>query len=148
MDDGEKLTLVKLLGLFRRLLNELHVGSVPSMALINLISETVENYHLFYSGVDTRTLVQKVVYAMVDLPGDSRTLFNIRSDIVGRLEREHRKVAGRMTTLQYMLPLDDAHMFENPPLRRLVSVQKVDKGTQTAGIFQLTPTQVEFFPSI
>ena len=45
MDDGDKITLVRLLDLLRRLLNELHVGSVPSMAFINLISEMVENYH-------------------------------------------------------------------------------------------------------
>ena len=147
MDDGEKLTLAKMLNLFRRLLNELHVGSVPSMAFINLISETVETYHLYF-GVDTRTLVQKVVYAMVDLPGDPRTLYNIRSDIVGRLEREHRKVAGRMTTLQYMLPLDDEHMYENPPFRRIQEARKVDKTTQTAGLFQLSPSNVEFFPSV
>ena len=146
MDDGEKLTLVNLLDLFRRLLNELHVGSVPSMAFINLISETVEHYH-FHFGVDTRTLVQKVIYAMVEVPGDVHVMYNLRSDIVGRLEREHRKVAGRMTTLQYMLPLDDKHLFENPPLRRIGEVQKTDQSTQTAGIFQLTPSSVEFVHS-
>ena len=146
MDDGEKITLVKLLDLFRRLLNELHVGSVPSMAFINLISEMVENYH-YHFGVDTRTIVQKIIYAMVEVPGDMITMYNIRSDIVGRLEREHRKVAGRMTTLQYMLPLDEKHIFENPPLRRVTEIQKCDKATQTAGIFQLTPTAVEFLPS-
>ena len=117
------------------------------MAFQNLISETVETYHLYF-GVDTRSLVQKVVYAMVDLPGDTQILYNIRSDIVGRLEREHRKVAGRMATLQYMLPLDDEHMYENPPFRRVQEVHKADKTTQTAGIFQLTTSEVEFLPSI
>ena len=147
MDDGEKITLVKMLDLFQRLLNELHVGSVPSMAFNNLISETVEHYH-YHFGVETRSLVQKVVYAMIELPGDTLKLYNLRSDIVGRLEREHRKVAGRMTTLQYMLPLDDQHLFENPPLRRMEEIQKVDQATQTAGIFQLTRSTVEFIPSI
>ena len=146
MDDGDKITLVRLLDLLRRLLNELHVGSVPSMAFINLISEMVENYH-YHFGVDTRTIVQKIIYALVEVPGDTRTMYNIRSDIIGRLEREHRKVAGRMTTLQYMLPLDDKHLFENPPLRRVLEVQKADKSTQTAGIFQLTPSSVEFIPT-
>ena len=116
------------------------------MAFTNLVSETVEFYH-YHFGVDTRTLVQKVVYAMIDLPGDTLKLYNLRSDIMGRLEREHRQVAGRMTTLQYVLPLDDEHLFENPPLRRINEVLKVDKATQTAGIFQLTPSSVEFIPS-
>ena len=111
------------------------------------MSETVEHYH-YHFGVDTRTLVQKMVYAMVDLPGDTLTLYNLRSDITSRLEREHRKVAGRMTTLQYMLPLDSAHLYENPPLRRIEEVVKVDRATQTAGIFQLTPSSVEFVPSL
>ena len=117
------------------------------MAFTNLTSETVEHYH-YHFGVDTRTLVQKTVYAMVDLPGDALTLYNLRSDITSRLEREHRQVAGRMTTLQYMLPLDEEHLFENPPLRRVEQVLKVDQSTQTAGIIQLTPSSVEFIPSI
>ena len=76
---------------------------------------------------------------MMELPGDFRTLYNLRSDITSRLEREHRKVAGRMSTLQYMLPLDDKHFYENPPLRRIRAVSKVDVGTQTTGIFQFLP---------
>ena len=62
--------------LIRRLLNELELGSLPFTALNNVLSEMVQNYHLEF-GVKTRQLVQQIVYAMADCPGDFIKLNNL-----------------------------------------------------------------------
>ena len=135
IDNGDKITLVKMLDLMRRLVNELHVGGLPKMAFTNILTEMVDEYNLLF-GVKTRQLLQKVVYAMMELPGDQFELMKLRSDISQRLERELLKVGGSTITLQYMLPLDDDHWYENPPLRRVPSTTRSDKATQTVGEFQ------------
>ena len=132
--------MVNLMDLFRRLLNELHVGSIPRMTFSNLLSEMVDEYHLWF-GVKTRHVVQKIVYAMMDLPGDVMVLRNLRSDIAVRLEREHHKIGGRMTTLAYYLPLDEKHLEANPPLKRVTPKDTTTKSTQTTGTFQSKPVQ-------
>lgn len=129
---GTKLTLVKLLDLFRRLLHELDIGSLPFMALTNLMFETVEQYHSFW-GVRTRSLVQHIVYTIVECPGDSLALANARTDITARLEKDYLKVGGRSTMLLYELPLDEAHADRNPSMRRLVPKTFDTKSTQTEG---------------
>ena len=134
------MTLVSILDRVQRLINELDVGGMPQMAFTNLVYETVENYHLFF-GVKTRHLVQQIVYAMTDLPGNQRDICNMRTDIMARLERESLKVGGQVATLQYLLPLDENHLNGNPPMQRCVDVKMEDKGTQTSGTFQAKPVQ-------
>jgi len=135
IDNGDKITLVKMMDLMRRLLNELHVGGLPKMAFSNILTEVVDEYNLLF-GVKTRQLLQKVVYAMMELPGDQFELMKLRSEISRRLERELLKVGGSTITLQYMLPLDDDHWYGNPPLRRIPATKGSDKSTQTVGILQ------------
>lgn len=135
IDNGDKITLVKMMDLFRRLLNELHVGGLPKMAFNNILTEMVDEYNLLF-GVKTRQLLQKVVYAMLEIPGDQFELMKMRSDISRRLERELLKVGGSTVTLQYMLPLDDDHWYGNPPLRRIPATKGLDKSTQTVGKLQ------------
>ena len=135
IDNGEKITMVRLMDLIRRLLNELDVGGLPKMAFTNVLTEMVDEYNLLF-GVKTRQLLQKIVYAMMELPGDQFELLKIRSSIAQRLERELLKVGGRMMTLQYLLPLDQEHLFDNPPMRRIPAKTLVDKSTQTVGVFQ------------
>ena len=105
------------------------------MAFTNVLTEMVDEYNLLF-GVKTRQLLQKIVYAMMELPGDQFELLKIRSSIAQRLERELLKVGGRMMTLQYLLPLDQEHLFDNPPMRRIPAKTLVDKSTQTVGVFQ------------
>ena len=132
--------MIKLLDLLQRLINELDIGGLPRMAFTNLMHEAVERYHMFF-GIKTRLLVQQIVYAMTDLPGELIATANMRTDIMVRLERDHLKIGGQMTTLQYLLPLDDDHLIENPPMRRVPAAEKVDKSTQTKGVFQNKPVQ-------
>ena len=132
--------MVNLLDLIRRLMNELDEGGLPKMAFGNIITEMVDEYHCMF-GVKTRYLVQRIVYAMMELPGDAMVLTKLRSDITLRLEREHRKLGSYMTTLAYYLPLDDDHLRDNPPFRRMPPDNKVDKSTQTIGTFQTKPIQ-------
>lgn len=134
------MTLVKLLDLFRRILNELDIGGLPWMTFNNLMSEMVTEYHLLF-GIKARNLVQRIIYAMTDVPGERIRLNNLRSDIIARLEREYTQIAGKMIMLEYLLPLDDRHFHENPPLRRIPAIVKTDKSTQTAGTFQQKPVQ-------
>ena len=110
------------------------------MAFSNIIVEMVDEYHCLF-GVKTRQLIQKIVYAMQDIPGDTLVMCNLRTDITSRLEREHRHVGGRLTTLGYYLPLDDNHLSDNPPFRRIPANYKLDKSTQTDGVFQSKPVQ-------
>ena len=138
MDDGQKLTLVKLLDHFRRILNELDIRSLPAMAMENLMYEMVQDFHLFW-GVKTRTIVQQINYALADMPGDRLVLTRGRTDISLRLERDFIKVGGRSTMLLYDLPLDDKHFNGNPPMRRNYPKQTVEKSTQTEGTFSATP---------
>ena len=118
--------------LFRRLIHELDIGSLPAMAFTNLLMETVENYHLFW-GVRTRTLLQQIVYSLAECPGDAKALANARTDVIARLERDHLKVAGRSTMLIYELPLDDDHLDRNPSMQRIKARKFEDKSTQTDG---------------
>ena len=122
----------------RLLIHELDVGGTSYMALTNLLYEIVEDYHLFF-GVTTRTMVQQLVYATVELPGDFLELSKAKSDILRRLERDYLKVSGKTAILNYNLPLDEAHLDRNPPLRRQVPCILVDKSTQTEGRFQDKP---------
>ena len=131
---------MKLLDLIRRLMNELDEGGLPKMAFANIITEMVDEYHCLF-GVKTRYLVQRIVYAMMELPGDAFALTKLRSDITARLEKEYRKIGGRLTTLAYYLPLDDNHLSDNPPFRRMPPSYKEDKSTQTNGTFQSKPVQ-------
>lgn len=124
--------------LIRRLLNELELGSLPFTAMNNVLSEMVQNYHL-ESGVKTRQLVQQIVYAMADCPGDFIKLNNIRWDISSRIDRDHHKVGGSRSTLQYLLPLDDFHLDENPPMKRVRTPLMEEKATQTDGCFYKAP---------
>ena len=124
--------------LVQRLIHELDIGSVPFMAFTNLLSETVEDYHLFF-GVRTRTLVQQLVYAAGDLPGNYLDLSRAKSDILSRLERDYLKVSGKSAVLQYTLPLDNDHLDRNPPLRRQPGYLTMEKSTQTEGRFQDKP---------
>ena len=120
--------------------SELDIGSTPFLAFTNLLSETVEDYHLFF-GVRTRTLVQQIVYAAGELPGDARVLANARSDILCRLERDYLKVSGKSAVLQYTLPLDEFHLEKNPPLRRQPACKTMEKSTQTEGRFLDQPVK-------
>ena len=122
----------------RRIIHELDISSTPSLAFTNLLSETVENYHLFF-GVTTRTLVQQLIYAAGDLPGNFLDLSRARSDILARLERDFVKVTGKNAVLQYTLPLDDDHLDRNPPMRRQPACTKMEKSTQTEGRFHDKP---------
>ena len=140
MDNGDKLTMVKLMDLIRRLLNELDEGGLPKMAFSNILVEMVDEYHCLF-GIKTRQLVQKIVYAMMELPGNALTMQRLRSDITSRLEREHRHVGGQLTTLGYYLPFDENHLRDNPPFRRIPAFYKLDKSTQTDGIFHSKPVQ-------
>ena len=110
------------------------------MAFTNIISEMVDEYNCLF-GIKTRNLVQKIVYAMMELPDKDLMMVRLRSDITSRLEREHRKVGHRLTTLSYLLPLDQDHLLENPPMRRMPASTKEDKSTQTNGTFQSKPVQ-------
>ena len=110
------------------------------MAFNNLMMEMVSDYHALWS-LDARSVVQKLLYASIDLPGEMIPLANAKSDIIGRLERDHLTVSGKNVRLQYDLPLDEEHLNKNPPLRRIVPTNKVDKSTQTAGIFQDKPVR-------
>ena len=105
------------------------------MAFTNVLTEMVDEYNLMF-GVKTRQLLQKVVYAMMELPGDQFAMMKLRSEITHRLERELLKVGGRLTTLQYMLPLDDDHLYGNPPMRRIPALTVADRATQTVGVLQ------------
>ena len=140
MDHGDKITLVKLLDLLRRLLHEMDMTSTPYMAFNNLMMEMVSDYHAIWS-LDARSVVQKLLYAAIDLPGEMIPLANARSDIIGRLERDHLTVSGKNVRLQYELPLDDDHLNRNPPLRRITSIVKMEKSTQTEGTFQKKPVR-------
>ena len=120
------------MNLIRRLLHELDLGSLPAMAFSNLMYEMVEQYHSFW-GVRTRSLVQQIVYAMIECPGDAHALANARSDLTARLEKDFVKVGGRSTMLLYELPLDDAHADRNPSMRRLIPKTIETKATQTDG---------------
>ena len=126
------MTLVKLLNFYRRLLHELDIGSLPSMAITNLMMEMVEQYHSFW-GVRTRSLIQQTVYAISDCPGDALELAKAKTDVTARLERDFLKVGGRTTMLYYELPLDEAHADRNPSMRRLVPRTFENKTTQTDG---------------
>ena len=126
--------------LVQRLIHELDIGSVPCLAFTNLLSETVEDYHLFF-GVRTRTLVQQLLYAAGELPGDAIAMARSKSDIISRLERDYLKVSGKSAVLQYTLPLDDNHLDRNPPLRRQPACQTEEKSTQTEGRFQDKPVK-------
>ena len=126
------MTLVKLLTHFRRLINELDVGSLPNLAFTNLMHETVEEYHWFF-GVKTRVLVQQIIYAAAELPGDDLVLHKAKSEITSRLERSHLKVSSKSVMLQYTLPLDDQHLEINPPMRRMPAPTITSKSTQTEG---------------
>ena len=84
-------------------------------------------------------MVQQMVYAAGELPGDTMTLARAKSDILSRLERDHLKVSGKVAVLQYTLPLDDEHHFKNPPLRRVPVVKVEEKSTQTDGRFLEKP---------
>ena len=86
-------------------------------------------------------MVQQLVYAAGELPGDATALNRAKSDILGRLERDHLKVSGRVSVLQYTLPLDEDHLEKNPPLRRLPACKMEDKSTQTEGRFQDKPVK-------
>ena len=110
------------------------------MAFNNLMMEMVSDYHAIWS-VDARSVVQKLLYASIDLPGEMIPLANAKSDIIGRLERDHLTVSGKNVRLQYDLPLDDDHLTRNPPLRRMVPITKEDKTTQTDGIFRDKPVR-------
>ena len=130
--------MVKLMDLIRRLLNELELGSLPFTAMTNVLSEMVQNYHMVF-GVQTRQLVQQIVYAMADCPGDFIKLNNLRWDISSRIDRDHHKVGGSRSTLQYLLPLDDFHLNENPPMKRVRTPLMEEKATQTEGCFYKAP---------
>ena len=130
--------MVKLMDLMRRLINELELGSLPYTAMTNVLSEMVQNYHLLF-GVRTRQLVQQIVYAMADCPGDFIKLQNLRCDISSRIDRDHHKVGGSRSTLQYELPLDDQHLLGNPPMRRVRLPKMESKNTQTEGRFYKSP---------
>ena len=86
-------------------------------------------------------MVQQMVYAAGDLPGDTLTLAKAKSDILARLERDYLKVSGKVVVLQYTLPLDDDHHDRNPPLRRVPVVKTEDKSTQTEGRFLDNPVK-------
>ena len=130
--------MVKLMDHMCRLINELELGSLPYTAMKNVLSEMVQNYHLT-PGVQTRQLVQSIIYAMADCPGDFIKLNNLRYDISSRIDRDHHKVGGSRSTLQYLLPLDNLHLMENPPLRRVREPLVEDKATQTQGCFYRSP---------
>ena len=132
------MTLVKILHYMRLLIHELDIGGTSYMAFTNLMYEIVEDYHLFF-GVTTRTMVQQLVYASVELPGDFLELSKAKSDILRRLERDYLKVSGKVAILNYTLPLDDAHLDRNPPMRRIIPRNLVDKSTQTDGRFHEKP---------
>ena len=108
------------------------------MALTNLVTEMVESYHLPW-GIKTRLLIQQIVYAISEVPGDARALANGKSDIISRLERDHLKVRGRATMLIYDLPLDDRHLVDNPSIRRYEPKIMESKSTQTEGSFSNKP---------
>ena len=102
------------------------------MALTNLMFEMVEQYHSYW-GVRTRSLIQQVVYTLVECPGDAFALAKARTDITARLERDFLKVGGRSIMLLYELPLDAAHAERNPSMRRLIPKSFESKTTQTEG---------------
>ena len=114
----------------RRLINELDIGSLPYLAFTNLMLDTVADYHLFW-GVKTRTLVQQLMYAANDLPGQAIPLARAKSDLTARLERDNVMVASKTVLLQYILPLDDHHWEQNPPMRRIEPKSLESKSTQT-----------------
>ena len=64
MENAQKITLVKILDLGQRLVNELELNSVTQIAFKNVMYEMVERYHLFF-GMTARTLVQQLLYAML-----------------------------------------------------------------------------------
>ena len=130
--------MVKLMDLLRRLINELELGSLPYTAMKNVLSEMVQDYHLIF-GVKARHLVKTIVYAMVDCPGDHIKMSNLRYDITSRIDRDHHKIGGSRTSLQYLLPLDELHLLENPPLRRVREPMVEDRATQTEGSFYKSP---------
>ena len=134
------MTLVKILDFVQRIIHELDVGSTTALAFTNLLSETVQDYHLFF-GVKTRTLVQQLVYAAGDIPGNFLELSRAKSDIVSRLERDYVKVSGKNSVLQYTLPLDDNHLDRNPPMRRQPTCSVMEKSTQTEGRFHDKPVK-------
>ena len=134
MDQAEKITLVDILDLVRRLINELELNSVPLIALTNVIYEAVEQYNLLF-GVKARTLVQQLIYAMADVPGDHLLLARLTSDISVRMDRDHCKTGNQYMSLRYLLPLDSDHLKENPPMRRLTPKHLEEKATQTHGTF-------------
>ena len=138
MDNAEKITLVKILDFGRRLLNELEFDSVPYFAIKNMLFEIVEEYHL-QEGIKTRACVQKILYAIADCPGDFITLSNLRTDISSRMERTHCNLGGKSWTLRYLLPLDDQHLDNNPPMRRISPITTSQKSTQTDGKFSAKP---------
>ena len=100
MDNGERLTLVKILHFLQCLIHELDVGCTAYLAFSNLITELVEDYHLYF-GIRTRTMVQQIVYAAGEIPGDFLELAKAKSEILSRLERDHLKVSGKVPVLQY-----------------------------------------------
>lgn len=138
MDNAQKITLTKILNLGQRLINELELDSVTQIAFKNVMYEMVEKYHLFF-GITARTLVQQLLYAMADAPGDHIVRSRLHSDIATRMDRDHCKTGGIYRTLRYELPLDDDHLKENPPMRRLSPVSREDKSTQTNGTFNKKP---------
>ena len=138
MDNGEKITLVKILDLAERLIHELEIDSLPQMAMTNVVAEIVEKYHLFF-GIKARTCIQLLVYAIADVPGDTLVLNRLRTDITTRLERDHMKTGGLFHTMNYELPLDEAHLDRNPPMRRCSTKSSTNTATQTAGTFNEKP---------
>ena len=138
MDKAEKLTLVDLLNLIRILINELELNSVSNVALTNVMFEAVEQYNLFF-GLKARTFVQQILYAMADVPGDFIVLSRLRTDIATRMDRDHCKTGNQYLSLRYILPLDQEHLKDNPPMRRVSTKQLKDKSTQTNGKFGEKP---------
>ena len=132
MDNAQKITLVKILDLGQRLVNELELDSVTQIAFKNVLYEMVEKYHLFF-GMTARTLVQKLLYAMVEAPGDHILRMRLHSDISTRMDRDHCKTGGMYRTLRYEIPLNDLHLKDNPPMRRVAPVSTENKSTQTNG---------------
>ena len=138
MDDAEKITMVTILDLGQRLINELELNSVPQLAFNNVMYEMVERYHLYF-GITARNLVQMILYALSDCPGDYIVLRNLRTDISNRMDGDHCKTGGKYRTLRYTLPLDKDHLSDNPPMRRIHPVSLENKSTQTNGTINDKP---------